>query len=448
MLSLAERLSALSEKERRATLDLLSEEEAQQLLYDWKFWARPEQLPPENHLTGQKPIWLINAGRGFGKTRSSVEWLRSRVESGKAGRIHIVATDAGDARDVIVEGESGILLNSPSWFMPDYTPSLKRLTWPNGAQALIFSSEDPEELRGPQCDHFLADEAGKWKYPVQTWDQLMFGWRLGDEPRGCVATTPKPSPLIKSILTNPMVAITRGSTYDNMGNLSEIFINTVIKPYEGTRLGRQEIHAELLDDNPNALWLRTDIEQLRIAPNRMPRMQYIVVGVDPPASNSEDSAECGIVVCGLGEDDHGYLLGDYSTRGSPATWGRIAVNAYQKHQANVIAGEVNNGGDMVEHVIKSTDKTVAFQEVRATRGKAIRAEPVSTKYEKGECHHVGTYPQLEDQMCDFNPKDEDSRSLKDRMDAMVWAYTKCFERSRSPLIAPSGTTKTSNFRGR
>ncbi|AFV22779.1 hypothetical protein Mpsy_0568 [Methanolobus psychrophilus R15] len=387
--------------------------------YDWKFWARPNQLPPE----GNWQYWLVLSGRGWGKSRVGAEWVRDRIESGKARRIALVAPTAADARDTMVEGESGILSVCPPWNRPVYEPSKRRLTWPSGAKALLFSAEEPDRLRGPQHDTAWCDEIAAWKYPDRTWDMLQFGLRLGDDPRAAITTTPRPIPLVKALLNDPNTHVTRGSTYENLSNLAPAFIDVIISRYEGTRLGRQELNAEILDDNPDALWTREMIEDARVS--KVPDLLRIVVGVDPAVTSNEASADTGIVVAAVDERGEYYVLGDYTIHSTPKKWAQEIIAAYYKHSADRVIGEVNNGGELVEYTLRTIDPNVSYRSVRASRGKQTRAEPISALYEQGKVHHVGSFPALEDQMCDWVPGEGSS---PDRVDALVWALS---ELSRS-----------------
>lgn len=387
----------------------------------------PQLAPPGLWWT----IWLILAGRGFGKTRSVVEFVGEEVESGRAGRIGIAGATAGDVRDVLVEGESGFLATAPNWNRPVYEPSKRRLTWPNGARGTLFSADEPDRFRGPQHDLFVADELAAWRYP-EAWDQAMFGLRLGKRPRAVVATTPRPTDIIRGLLKREGddVVVSRGKTYDNRANLAPAFLAQIVRKYEGTRLGRQELDGEVLDDNPGALWKRGRIEELRvfIGPKHppLPAMRRVVVAIDPAVSANENSDETGIVCVGLGVDGHVYVLEDASLeQATPDQWGKQAVAVYRRHHANVIVGEVNNGGDLVEANVRSAAKAlgvaVAFSQVRASRGKAVRAEPVAGLYEQGRAHHVGVLAKLEDQMCAWDPAY--STKSPDRMDALVWGVS-------------------------
>ena len=388
----------------------------------WPAVARPNQLPPPGDWW---QIWLLLAGRGFGKTRTLAEWVCDQVASGQASRIALVAATAADARDVLVEGASGILSVAPPWCRPIYEPSKRRLTWPNGAIATTYSAEEPDRLRGPQHDAAVCDELASWSRP-ETWDMLQFGLRLGRNPRCLVATTPRPIKLIRELLAREGrdVVVTRGSTYENRANLARGFFDHVICKYEGTRLGRQELNAELLEDTPGALWSHSIIDAARhgAAPTNLAR---IVVAVDPAVTSGEDADETGIVVVGKDHQGHGYVLADASGRYQPIEWAKIAIAAYQAHHADRIVAEVNNGGEMVENTIRMVDPNVPFTAVRASRGKVTRAEPVSALYEQGRVHHVGTFPQLEDQMTNFT-SDFDRQAAgysPDRVDALVWAAT-------------------------
>lgn len=337
------------------------------------------------------------------------------MESGKASRIALVAATASDARDVMVEGESGILAVSPPWNRPKYEPSKRRITWPNGATATTYSADEPDRLRGPQQDSAWCDEIAAWRYE-EAWDQLQFGLRIGVRPRVVVTTTPRPTKLVKDLVKSETTIVTTGSTYDNRENLAPVFFSHVVSKYEGTRLGRQELRAEILDDTPGALWTLLDIEAHRV--EHVPELKRIVVGVDPAMTSGETSDETGIIVAGIDHRNHVYVTGDLSDRMSPAEWARVAVNAYHEYKADRIVAEVNNGGDLVETVIRTIDKNVAYRKVHASKGKTTRAEPVAALYEQGKVHHVGMFAKLEDQMCSWVPKP--GAKSPDRMDALVW----------------------------
>jgi len=420
-------LVSLPPEVRTAALRTLSDAQCRALLHDWKFLAREQQLAPD----GDWQTWLILAGRGFGKTRTGAEWVRQQVQRG-VGRIALIAPTAADARDVMVEGESGLLsvcwagdktLNGDVLGRPAYQPSNRRLTWANGATATCFSAEEPERLRGPQHEVGWADELAAWRNLKDTWDMYMFGLRLGDDPRTCITTTPKPSPTLRQILKDARTVVTRGSTFDNAGNLAPTFLKAIRDKYEGTRLGRQELNAELLDDVPGALWTRDMIDAAQV--RSIPDMQRIVVAVDPSgtAGESDEGDSIGIVVAGLGVDGLGYVLADRTCKLSPDGWGRRAVAAYHEFGADRIVAERNFGGAMVEHVIRTVDKTVSYKEVVASRGKVARAEPVAALYEQGKVKHHGSMPELEDQMCNIASDGYVGEGSPDRADAAVWSLT-------------------------
>lgn len=421
-------------------LESLSEDQLEDLRWDWKFWGRPSQQPPP----GNWLSWLILAGRGFGKTRAGAEWIRSMacgstpLSRGRAGRIALIAETAADARDVMVEGDSGILAVHPADFRPLYEPSKRRLTWPNGALATLYNAVEPDQLRGPQHDAAWGDELAKWRYAPDTWDMLQFGLRLGERPQQLITTTPRPIPLLKTIMAAPDTVITRGSTYENRGNLAPSFIEQVIRRYAGTRLGRQELDAEVLDDVPGALWRRSQLDDLRLkAGDKLPDMQRIVVGVDPATANpdSENSglAETGIVVAGLGIDGNGYVLDDLSCRLSPDGWARRAISGIDMYDGDAIVAETNQGGAMVAATIRAVRATIKVIEVHASRGKITRAEPIAALYEQGRIRHVGTHSALEDQMVLFTPFGIEGDTTGDRVDALVWAMTQLFPQMTKKL---------------
>lgn len=440
-LSRAQVIAQLPEKERRKFYAALSDDEVRLLQWEWRhFWARPKQLMPA---LGGWDTWFVMSGRGFGKTRSGAEAIRELVMVHGYRRIGLIARTAADVRDVMVEGESGLLSVFPPWFRPRYQPSIRRVTFPNGAIATTYSGDNPDQLRGPQHDALWCDELAAWRYE-DSWDQAQFGLRLGLQPVTIVTTTPRPTALIRKLadpaLAAPVpmpgkrVVLTVGSTYENSQNLAPSALQKFRDKYEGTRLGRQELAAELLMDTPGALWRLALIEHSRRRSH--PALVRIVVAIDPPGSHGTEAAEAGIVVAGLGADGHGYVLDDVSINGTPAEWARAAINAYHQYEADRMIGEVNNGGDMVEYTVQATveshEDRVAFKQVRASRGKAARAEPVSALYEQGRVHHVGAFPELEDQMTTWVPGDKSP----DRLDALVWAMTELMvaEEEEGPAI--------------
>lgn len=450
--SLRNSLRSLPPSKRQKLINSLSDQDAEILLYDWPLWARDDQLPPVT----DKPVWLVKGGRGSGKTRTGAEWVRARVKAGST-RIALVAETAADARDVMVEGESGLLsvcsrydFDARGNFMgrPIYQPSKRRITWANGAIATTYSAEDPEQLRGPQHTDAWCDEVAKWRY-YDAWDQLMFGLRLGADPRAIVTTTPRANRLFKDILRDPGTVVTQASTYANRANLAATFFKKIVARFEGTRLGRQELTGDLVDDVPGALWSRDIIESVRVRYERdMSPLVRVAVGVDPAVTSGEDADETGIVVGALGRNGHGYVLEDASMRSTPDGWGRRAVLAYDQHHADLIVGETNNGGEMVEMVIRAAavalhqegrrpNPHVNFKSVRASRGKVTRAEPISALYEQGRVHHLGMFADLEDQQCAFTTdfRKETAGFSPDRLDAMVWALSALMLGDPEPVVA-------------
>ena len=411
----------------------LTEDQQRQAMWDWTLWARPKQLAPE----GDWRVWLILAGRGFGKTRSGAEWVRQKVQQGQANRIALVGATAADVRDTMVEGESGLLRIFPTGERPRYEPSKRRITFHNGAKATTFSADEPDRLRGPNHDLAWCDEIAAWRYP-DAWDQLIFGLRIGNDPRLVATTTPRPTKLIRQLVDRPDVAVTRGSTFENKANLAPTFLEEVMSRYEGTRLGRQELYAEILDDVEGALWNRQLIENARV--NAYPDLVRIVVGVDPAISSNETSAETGIVAGGIDQNGYGYVLDDRSVKGSPVEWANSAIALYHRCSADRIVVEANQGGDMVRHTLQTVESQIPIKMVHATRGKRTRAEPVSALYEQGKVFHVGAFPTLEDQMCSWTP---DSAS-PDRLDALVWAVTELMiGAGQPPTVVPFGATQAS-----
>lgn len=429
--SLAQVLAEMSEEERLAALAGLSPSVLAALKYDWDFWARPNQLEPPGDWT----TWLILAGRGFGKTRTGAEFVRSNVcgktplSPGRCTHIALVAETAPDARDVMVEGPAGLLACHSKDFRPEYQPSKRRLTWPNGAYATLFNAVEPDQLRGPQHDLAWCDELAKFRYARETWDQLQFGLRLGSHPRQIVTTTPRPIPVIRKLMADENTFVTRGRTYDNAANLAAPFLRQIEERYGNTRIGRQELEGEVLDDIPGALWSREILDTSRVAdaPTDLTR---VIVAVDPAATSGEEADETGIVGVGVAPNEdgatHGYILADRSLRGTPEEWARRAVQLYRELSADRIVAEKNNGGEMVEAVIKAVDRSVPVTLVTATRGKVVRAEPISALYEQGRVHHVGRFDKLEDQMCTFSQDMLRVEGSPDRVDALVWGLTEVF----------------------
>ena len=390
---------------------------ADEALYLWPLWARDSQIAPP----GDWSVWLLMAGRGFGKTRTGAEWVRSRVESGQSGRIALVARTPADVRDVMIEGDSGLLNICPRWNRPRYEPTKRRLTWPNGAFALAFSSHEPDQLRGPQFDAAWCDELASWEYPRETWDNLAFGLRLGTSPQCVVTTTPRPIEMLRELVDRDDVHVTRGSTYENRRFLAKSFIRQIERRYQGTDTGRQEIFAELLEEAESALWRRDWIGHTETVPD----LSRIVVAIDPAMSSRPHSDETGIIVAGVaGADDdlRGYVLEDASGRMSPDEWARRAIDLFDRHRASRIIGERNNGGDLIGTVLRTAagGRTLPIRLVTASVGKYARAEPVAALYQQGRVLHAGSLPRLEDQLCTWEPG---SQTSPDRMDALVWALS-------------------------
>jgi len=356
-----------------------------------------------------------------------------------------VGQTKADVRDTMVEvGDSSILRISPPWFKPEYEPSKRRLTWPNGVIGIIYSGDEPDQLRGPQHAKAWVDELSKYRYPEDTWDNLEFGMRVGEKPQVIVSTTPRPIPIIKALVKDPSAVVTRGTSYENQANLSPSFIGRIFGRYEGTRLGRQELRGEILEDNPDALWQRQSIDDLRVRQN--PPCSRVVVGVDPEATSGENSAETGIIVAGITMQEgklQGYVLDDLSIRASPSGWASAVITAYYKHKADIVIAEDNNGGEMVEYTIRSVDSKVPVKRIHASRGKYTRAEPISALYEQQKVHHVGFFSDLEDQMCEWVPGDKSP----DRLDALVWSLTELFNAGEPATVDVPKITRRPEFSG-
>lgn len=429
---------AQTEKAARQFLSSLSEAEACHLLADWALWAREDQLPPACAQGGGAwNTWLVLGGRGAGKTRAGAEWVRG-LALGRppfahrpVERIALVAETMADLREVMVEGISGLLAIHPRDERPKWEPTRRRLEWPNGVVAQGFSAEDPESLRGPQFAAAWLDELAKWKRADDAFDMLQFGLRLGDSPRQMVTTTPRPSALLRRLLADPHVAVTRAKTADNALHLAPGFLGHVLKRYGGTRLGRQELDGELIEDRADALWTRAGLEAVR--EDDAPPLMRIAVAIDPPASSRAGADACGIVCAGMDASGGLHVLADESESGlRPAQWAGKAVALYRRFEADIIVAEVNQGGEMVRAVIAEVDAGVPVEQVRATRGKFLRAEPVAALYEQGRVRHCGTFPALEDEMCDFGPEGLSSGRSPDRVDALVWALTALALKPQAP----------------
>lgn len=443
----AERLDWLTEaapKVRQQLAESMTQKERAAFEFQWPFWARDAQLPPD----GDWRTWLVMAGRGFGKTRAGAEWVRSIAEHNGDARIALVSASLGEARAVMVEGESGILAVCPPELQPVFETTRRRLEWPNGAQATMYSAAEAESLRGPQHSHAWCDEIGKWPLAHETatkcWDNLLMGLRLGKEQKVMVTTTPRSVPLMHRILAGEgtaeksgSVVITRGKTSDNHAHLPKAFLEAMESEFAGSLLARQELGGELIDNIEGALWSRELIERSRPG-SAAPDYTRVVVAVDPPASAKGDA--CGIVVAAMGADDAAYVLADCSVeKASPERWARAVAEAADFWKTDRIIAEANQGGAMVESVLRAADCALPIKLVHATRGKSARAEPVAALYEVGRVHHCALFAALEDQLCGLMPGGEyegPGRS-PDRADALVWAVTELILTKRSkPRVSP------------
>ncbi|PEQ14134.1 ATP-binding protein [Novosphingobium sp. PC22D] len=430
-------LLKLEPADRKRELATLSEAEQAELETHWRLWARVQQLPPP----GDWRTWLIMAGRGFGKTRAGAEWVRHVAEADPRARIALVGSALGEVRAVMIEGESGILQVSPPGRRPAFEPSLRRLSWPNGARAWLYSAGEPETLRGPQHSHAWCDEIAKWENAgnraEMAWDNLLLGLRLGERPRVVATTTPRAVPLLRRLLAAPTeeVAVTRGGTKDNADNLPAHFIADVRGSLAGSLMARQELDGELLEDVPGALWTRGMLETGRV--REAPPAVRVAIGVDPPASSGGDA--CGIVACALAGDGIAYVLADASVENaSPERWARAVAAAANAWSADRVVVEANQGGDMVASVLRAAEVSLPLRLVHASRGKSARAEPVAALYETGRARHAGTFPLLEDQLCGLiagGGYQGPGRS-PDRADALVWALTELMlHRTSAPRVS-------------
>jgi len=441
--------ASLTAAQRENILNDFSEEELYYLQHDWQLLARPAQKIP----SGNWFCWLLRSGRGFGKTRAGSETVIELATQGYSP-IALVGQTKADVRDTMVEIEdSSIMRVASPWFRPVYEPSKRRLTFPNGSICLIYSGDEPDQLRGPQHQKAWVDELAKFKYHVETWDNLEMELRKGDNPQVICTTTPRPIKIIKDLIVDNRTVETRGNTLDNRDNLNPEFLERMITKYQDTRLGRQELNGDILDDNPGALWRRSWIEDFRVSDN--PVLDRIVVGVDPAVTNNPDSDETGIVVVGIskeGEPDkitgrkvsHFYVLDDYSIKGTTNQWATAAVSAYHKHKADKMIGEGNQGGDLVESNIRNIDQYISYKKVHARQGKSARCEPISALCEQGRVHHVGYYQELEDQMCEWDPQSSDS---PDRVDALTWAITELMGGPQPLEKFSLSSLATTRFRG-
>jgi len=430
--SLAEELARLPPHERDRELERLSDGDVESLLWDWRFWARPAQLAPP----GAWSTWLLRAGRGFGKTRAGSGWVHERAMAHPGRWIALLARTPADARDYMVEGPGGFLRNIGPRDCPKFEPSKRRLTWPNGSWATIYSDEEPDQVRGFSGDTAWIDEFGKFRNPGLCWSNLAFGMREGssDRPRRLVTTTPRPIQALRDIEAMPSTVTVEGSSYDNRSNLDPSWYADVIAPYEGTRLGDQEIHGRYVEDVVGALFTRDSIDRVRCSPEECPPFTSTVISIDPSGAGTEDrdaeerrprSDEVGIVAASMGTDSRAYLREDLSVVGPPEIWGARAVAAFHAYHADHVVAEANFGGDMVAYVIRSIDSSVPVRVVRASVAKHIRAEPVSALYssQRDGVRHAGVFHRLEDQLGKFTTLGYEGPRSPDRADAWIWAAT-------------------------
>ncbi|MCF6274784.1 MAG: terminase family protein [Robiginitomaculum sp.] len=387
----------------------------------WHKTRRPDQEPPK----GKWLIWILLGGRGAGKTRAGAEWVREQVMDNNKKRIALVAPTYNDAREVMIGGESGLLNIGPEKDRPKYISSRRRLEWKDGAVAYVFSAEDPDGLRGPQFDCAWADEFCAWSYPDDTLSNLRLGLRLGDEPQLVITTTPKPLPTLKKLMLEPGMKVTRATTKDNAANLSPAFMQSVYEIYGGTRLGRQELNGEIIEDREGALWTRALIDSVRVdaAPEEI---QKTVVAIDPPATSGSQADACGLIVAtrvGFGAQARVYILHDATVQGlKPDKWAALAVKLWQQWDADYLLAEINQGGDMVKTMLDAIGEQAPVRTVYASKSKVARAEPVAALYEQGKVKHAGSFTQLEDELCMMGAHGN-LRKSPDRADALVWAVT-------------------------
>lgn len=395
--------------------------------YNWMSQARPSQLPP----AGDWRTWMILAGRGFGKTRTGAETIRQWVKEGRYRRIALVGASIQEVQKVMVEGESGLLAVHSKDEMPLFQASKRRLIWPNGAVGLLYGAEYYEQLRGPQFDFAWIDEFAKFRHAEQLWNQLQLCLRLGKNPRCLITTTPRPTQILRKLLTSPEVHLTKGSTFENEKNLASTYIEQIKKQFLETTLGAQELYAEMLTEEAGALWNREIIryqEPPKTELNEL-KLERIIIAIDPATTHHQDSDETGIVVAGIDHLKNAFLLEDLSGKHSPNDWGQRVAEAYWRYKADRVVAEVNKGGDLVEQVVRSVDPSISYKSVRATRGKYTRAEPIAALYEQRRVFHTRPFTKLETQMCSFIPG-LTSKS-PDRMDAMVWAITELLLQNES-----------------
>ena len=398
----------------------------------WLLTARDKQITP----SGDWNVWLILAGRGWGKTRTGASDIVLYALRNPNSQCAVIAPTIGDLRRVCFEGVSGIIKQIPDECFKDGTPksynkSTSEVLLANGSKIMGFSASEPDRLRGSQYHRAWCDELAAWRYP-DAYDQLLFGLRLGKAPQVVITTTPRPTALVRDLFKRKHkdVYVTQGNTFENEDNLAQTALDSFKDLYEGTRLGRQELYAEILEDVEGALWSHFQLEKCRIKKEEIPELRRIVVAIDPAVTSNANSDETGIVIAGIGENDKYFILDDKSGKLSPDNWCRVAIEEFYRYNANIIVAETNNGGDLVEKIIRTIDSNVPYKSVTATRGKMLRAEPISALYEQEKVFHTNIFPQLEDQMCSYTG---DNKKSPDRLDALVWALTELSASSRKPL---------------
>lgn len=431
----------MSAKQRSYILTQLNETELETLAANWALFAHDHQSPPPLAPNGSPWLtWLLIGGRGAGKTRAGAEWVRAQalglapLATAPMTNIALVGESEHDVREVMIEGVSGLLSVHRRCERPQWISSRKRLEWHNGAVAYAFSAEDPESLRGPQFSCAWSDELAKWRYADAAFDMLQFGLRLGSQPRQLITTTPRPTALIKRLMLDPANVVTRAPTKANAYHLAPNFLQSVMARYRDTRLGRQELDGELIEERSDALWSRALLETCRV--DAAPPLARLVVAVDPPASSSKRADRCGIVAAGITQEGVVHVIADETiAEATPSAWASRAIALWRRVEADALVAEVNQGGEMVKAVIAEVDSSVPVLPVRATRGKYLRAEPVATLYEQGRVKHAGHFPQLEDEMCDFGANGLSSGRSPDRLDALVWAIASLtFTAPREPRV--------------
>jgi phage terminase large subunit-like protein len=433
-------LSPLPRDTLWAALCSIEDETVVRLGRTWDAWARDDQLPPAATRTGAPwRTWLVLGGRGAGKTRTGAEWVRARAlgppySLHRARRIALVGETLGQVRSVMIEGLSGLLSIHPSHERPTLEISRSQLVWPNGAIAQMFAADNPDSLRGPQFDAAWCDELCKWRVPEEAWNMLQFALRLGPLPQCVVTTTPRPIALLSTIRGDEATVTSHSRTVNNTANLAPAFLAEMQRRYAGTPLGRQELDGEIVEDRMTGIWKRQWLDEGRLSAR--PELTRIVVAVDPPITASAGSDSCGIIVAGLGVDGRGYVIGDRTIQGrEPAVWAHAAVAAYHDYRADRIVVETNQGGDLVVQVFRTVEPNLPVKKVYASRGKYLRAEPVSVLYAQGRVAHVGEFPDLERQMCDFAADGLSNGRSPDRLDALVWALTELMlTTQRQPMI--------------